>query len=253
MTAAVLPRPEPPTPVSSLVPAPRRALSSPAPGSAATAYERVLHRAVHRELRLLAGLASEAPSGDAARTAQLTGHADLVARVLLGHHAVERERLWPALLRSLPAAEVDDARWHVAAWAARTAPLDRRLRDLSAAAREWAGTGTAAAHDAFVGACGLVADEVVASAAADEADLMPLLAVHMPAAEWAAVVRASGAALPGREQMLVLGLVLEDASAIDRARVLAALSPAVRTAWRAVGRRDFRAAVVRLRGVPPAL
>ncbi|MCF6510130.1 hemerythrin domain-containing protein, partial [Blastococcus sp. MG754426] len=231
----------------------RRSVTSPAPGNAATAYERVLHRAVHRELRLLAELSSWASAGDAARTAELTRHADLVSRVLLGHHAVERERLWPALLRSLPAAEVDGARWHVAAWAARTAPLDSLLRDLSIAAREWAATGSPAARDAFAGACGIVADAVVASAAADEADLVPLLAVHLPAAEWAAVVRASGAALPGREQMLVLGLVLEDASAIDRARVLAALSPAVRTAWRAVGRRDFRAAVVRLRGVPPGL
>ncbi|MCF6746760.1 hemerythrin domain-containing protein, partial [Blastococcus sp. KM273128] len=58
----------------------------------------MLHRAVHRELRMLAELASWAPPGDAARTTELTGHADLVARVLLGHHAVERERLWPALL-----------------------------------------------------------------------------------------------------------------------------------------------------------
>ncbi|WP_236833192.1 hemerythrin domain-containing protein, partial [Blastococcus sp. KM273128] len=188
-----------------------------------------------------------------ARTTELTGHADLVARVLLGHHAVERERLWPALLRSLPAAEVEGARWNVAAWAARTAPLDCLLRDLAAAAREWAGSGTVPARDAFVVACRVAADAVVVSAAADEADLMPLLAVHLPAGEWAAVVRATGAALPGREQMLMLGLVLEDASAIDRARVLAALPPAVRTAWRAVGRRDFRAAVVRLRGVPPAL
>jgi hypothetical protein len=53
--------------------------------------------------------------------------------------------------------------------------------------------------------------------------------------------------------MLVLGLALEDACALDRARVLAGLSPAVRTAWRVVGRREHRAAVVRLRGAPPAL
>ncbi len=52
--------------------------------------------------------------------------------------------------------------------------------------------------------------------------------------------------------MLVLGLALEDACAIDRARLLAGLSPAARTAWRVVGRRNFRATVVRLRGAPPA-
>ena len=57
--------------------------------------------------------------------------------------------------------------------------------------------------------------------------------------------------LSGREQMLVLGLALEDACALDRARLLAGLSPAARTAWRVVGRRNFRATVVRLRGAPP--
>jgi hypothetical protein len=35
----------------------------------------------------------------------------------------------------------------------------------------------------------------------------------------------------------------------DRARLLAGFSPA---AWRVVGHRNFRAAVVRLRGAPPA-
>ncbi|MCW2531192.1 MAG: hypothetical protein JWP62_762 [Blastococcus sp.] len=58
--------------------------------------------------------------------------------------------------------------------------------------------------------------------------------------------------MSGREQMLVLGLALEDACAIDRARLLAGLSPAARTAWRVVGHRNFRTAVVRLRGAPPA-
>jgi hypothetical protein len=52
--------------------------------------------------------------------------------------------------------------------------------------------------------------------------------------------------------MLVLGLALEDACALDRARLLAGLSRSARTAWRAFGRRDFHAAVVRLRGAPPA-
>ncbi|HEY0401487.1 MAG TPA: hypothetical protein VGD09_05675 [Blastococcus sp.] len=38
----------------------------------------------------------------------------------------------------------------------------------------------------------------------------------------------------------------------DRARLLAGFSPAARTAWRVVGHRNFRAAIVRLRGPPAA-
>jgi len=33
---------------------------------------------------------------------------------------------------------------------------------------------------------------------------------------------------------------------------MAGLAPATRTAWRVVGRRTYRATVVRLRGAPPA-
>ena len=97
-----------------------------------------------------------------------------------------------------------------------------------------------------------MADAVDAHTAAEEAELLPLLARYLPDGEWTAVCRAAGNALSGREQMLVLGLALEDACALDRARLLAGLSPAARTAWRVVGRRNFRAAVVRLRGAPPA-
>ena len=258
MTAAVLPHPAPQTteaPPSIPVPRPpARVAQAPAgPGTAATAHQRVLHAAVEREFRLLAELVSWVTTDDAGRKAELAGQADLITRVLLEHHAVERERLWPALLRAVPAAEEESARRHVVAWSRRTSALDHRLRDLATLARQWAVTGTVPARDAVVRACGLLADAVAESTAEEEAHLLPLVAARLPAGAWAAACRAAGSTLSGREQMLVLGLVIEDASAIDRARVLAAVPLPVRTAWRAVGRRNFRAAVVRLRGAPPAL
>jgi Hemerythrin HHE cation binding domain len=99
----------------STVAAPRRSSDAavPAPPAAATravAYQRVLHQMVRRELRLLAELSTWAPPGEHARTAALTAHADLMSRVLLHHHAVERELLWPALLLSVPADRADEVR-----------------------------------------------------------------------------------------------------------------------------------------------
>jgi hypothetical protein len=212
----------------------------------------VLHRTVRREFRLLAELTTWATPDDAARTAELTRHADLIARVLLQHHDTERSLLWPALFRSVPADDQDAAREQVAEWTHRTALLDHALRDLSTHARQWAVAGTAPARDAFARACGRVADGVEAATGAEECALLPLLGRYLPDDEWADVTRAASSTLSGPEQMLVLGLALEDASAIDRARLLAGLSPAARTAWRVFGRRAFRAAVVRLRGAPPA-
>jgi Hemerythrin HHE cation binding domain len=244
MTAAVLPRPFIPTPRVSTETLPRR--------TAAVGYEEVLHRMLRREFRLLAELAGWAQADDAERTAELTTHADLLGRVLMQHHAAERAHLWPALFRSVPAAEQDAVRVLVGEWTSRAALLDHSLRDLSTVARQWAVATTVPARDAFVRAVRRVADVVDAHTAAEEAELLPLLARHLPDGDWTAVRRAAGTALSGREQMLVLGLALEDACAIDRARLLAGLSPAARTAWRVVGSRNFRAAVVRLRGAPPA-
>lgn len=235
-----------------LIPSPRPSDAAPSRHSPAVAYQRVLHQAVRREFRLLADLATWAPADDAARTADLTGHADLLARLLLQHHTTERELLWPALFRALPVCEEDPARDTVAYWTSRAALLDHMLRDLSTVARQWAVAGALPARNAFARACAHVADTVDADLAAEERDLLPLVAQYLTDAEWTAVSRAARTNLSGREQLLFLGLALEDACAIDRARVMAGLAPAARTAWRVIGRRNYRAAVVRLRGAPPA-
>ncbi len=244
---AVLPRPS-----QLRIPVPRMPSEPVTRRTPAVAYQRVLHQTVRREFRLLVELASWAPADDAVRTAEITRHADLVARVLLQHHATERERLWPALFRSLPARVQDTARDVIGSWTGRASALDHLLRDLSTHARQWAVAGTLPARDAFARACSKLADAVDAHLIEEERDLLPLLSQYLPDGEWAALTRAATTTLSGREQMLVLGLTLEDACALDRARLLAGLSPAARTAWRVFGRRDFHAAVVRLRGAPPA-
>src|SRR4051812_22427245 len=193
---AVLTRPSIPTPRMPSEPVTRR--------TPAVAYQRVIHQMVRREFRMLAGLATWAPADDAVRTGEITRHADLIARVLMQHHATERELLWPALFRSLPDPEV--ARDVVATWTSRTALLDHNLRDLSTVARQWAVAETVPARDAFVRACTRVADAVEEATAAEERDLHPLLSAYLADGDWAAVTRAATTTLSGREQMLVLGL-----------------------------------------------
>jgi Hemerythrin HHE cation binding domain len=239
------------------VPAPRSAgddlvlAGRPATGRA-VAYQRVLHQMVRRELRLLAELAAWAPADEPARTGALTAHADLMGRVLLHHHAVERELLWPALLLSVPADRADTIRAAHADWTARCARIDAMLRAAATTARQWGVTRTRAARDAFALTCLAVADAVDAQIAAEERDVLPALAAHLHPADWTSIARAGRCRFPAREQLLVLGLALEDACAADRARLLEGLPRSVRLAWRLRGRRGYRAAVVRLRGAPPA-
>jgi hypothetical protein len=225
---------------------------APARGVRAAAYERVLHQLVRRELRMLGELAAWADPADAAHATALTRHADLVGRVLLHHHSVERELLWPALLRAVPDSRRSAVRAEVEDWTARSARVDAALRDLGTTARQWAVAGTASARDAFSLACLDVADAVDADVAEEEARLLPLLAEELPHADWCAVARAARCPLSAREQLLVLGMALEDLGPTNRARLMAGLSPAVRLAWRLRGRAAYRAAVVSLRGAPPA-
>ena len=237
-------------PTALAIPTPRMPSEPITRSTPAVAYQRVIHQTVRREFRLLAGLASWAPADDAVRTAEITRHADLVARVLIQHHATERELLWPALFRSLPDPEA--ARDVVADWTSRTALLDHPC----ATSRPWRGSGRwrRPSRRARRSSAPAPAWRTPSTRPprVEERDLLPLLSRYLPDGEWTAITRRATTTLSGREQMLVLGLALEDACALDRARLLAGLSPAARTAWRVFGRRDFHAAVVRLRGAPPA-
>jgi len=246
---------------SPVIPVPRTAADGPGAGpdvepglptGSAAGYQRVLHQLARREFRMLAELAGWAPAAEAPRTAVLTRHADLVCRVLLHHHAVERRAVWPALLRAVPPDAAAAASAAVEDVITRCARIDRTLRDVMTAGRQWAGAGTVAARDTFARACRDLADAVDAQTADEERRLLPLVTAHLPAGEWAEIARSSRCRLSGREQMLVLGLALEDACAADRARLLGGLPRATRVAWRTSGARTYRAAVVRLRGAPPA-
>jgi Hemerythrin HHE cation binding domain len=247
MTAgAVLPRPRTAPDDGDL-----RSLVPAVPATRAVASELVLHQLVRRELRLLAELVPWATPDDAPRTRALTQHAELVSRILLHHHAVEREHLWPALQRALPG----DPRLLVllADWRDRCAGIDHELRDVATAARQWRVVGTARSRDAFARACRGLADAVDAQTAEEERCLLPLLGAHLHPGEWATIARSACAGLSPREKLLVLGLALEDSCAGDRARLLSGVPRTTRTAWRIYGSGRYRATVVRLRGEPPAV
>ena len=111
---------------------------------------------------------------------------------------------------------------------------------------------TPPARRAFASACRALADAVDVHTDAEECTLLPPLEAHLEPADWAAIARSAHCRLTAREQLLVLGLALEDADAGDRARLLDGLSAITRSAWRRSGQRRYRATVVRLRGAPPA-
>ncbi|WP_236836535.1 hypothetical protein [Blastococcus sp. KM273129] len=133
-----------------------------------------------------------------------------------------------------------------AGWTSACAHADAGLRDLQTAARQWSCSGSGRARETLARACRRLADDVDAQTADEEATLLPLLDAHLPDAGWAAITRTARCGLSG------LGLALEDCGAADRVRLLGGLPAGTRLAWRLRGGRRYRAAVVRLRGAPPA-
>ncbi len=218
--------------------------------SAPVAHQQLLHQAVRRELRLLGDLSGWAEPDDVPRVAVLTRHAELVSRLLLQHHACERDLLWPALVRSLgPSA--GRARPALDAWTHHCVELDSQLRDVATAARQWRVALSPVARDAFATGCRALADAVEAQTAEEERELLPLLDGLDPG-EWAALTASARRRTAPADRMAVLGLVLEDAGRRGRARVLGAVPRSTRLVWRLRGRRRYRAAVLRLRGAPPS-
>jgi hypothetical protein len=112
--------------------------------------------------------------------------------------------------------------------------------------------GSPPARIAFASACRTLADAVDLQTAGEERTLLPLLAEHLQPGDWTTIARSSRCRLPARDQLLVLGLALEDACAEERARLIEGLPRSARVAWRLHGRSRYRAAAVRLRGAPPA-
>ena len=106
------------------------------------------------------------------------------------------------------------------------------LRDVATAARQWQVAGARHARDAFAGACRTLADAVDEQTVEEERTLLPMLGEHLQAADWTAIAASSHCRLSAREQLLVLGLALEDSTAADRARLLEGLPRSARMAWR---------------------
>jgi hypothetical protein len=249
-----------PRPPASTSTTPRPAIPLPRTGgervirsTPAVRYEELAHQAVRREFFALCELTAWVDPANRARAKQLTGHAELVSRLVLQHHAIERDHLWPALIRQLPAPAQRLADRRVADWTSRATPIDHELRDLGTAGRRWTVAANQPARVAFHRALTEVADTHGTHTFREEVDLLPLLGTYLPAAEWARICAATHTCFSGPEQLHVLGLLLEDATTEDKRRLEQALTPTFRASWRLIGRRRYRTAVVRLRGAPPAL
>ncbi|MFC4590247.1 hemerythrin domain-containing protein [Sphaerisporangium corydalis] len=203
----------------------------------------VVHRALRREARLLAGLVAAVAPGDTGRARVLAGHFGDYRLGLRNHHEGEDELLWPLLL-----ARVDLDAEVVLRMEAQHERIAATLGTLDAAMAAWRRAAGADERDALVAALVQHRAVLVEHLDDEEDHLLPLAARHLSPKEWQALGEHLVANTPKPTLLTLFGLVLEDADAGERAMILAGLPWPVRMIWHAVGRPRHARRMRRVRG-----
>ncbi|MYW06320.1 hemerythrin domain-containing protein [Streptomyces sp. SID3343] len=204
----------------------------------------IVHRGLRRESRLLAELIAAVEPGDTARAQVLAAHFELYRTGLDSHHHGEDLLLWPPLL-----ARVDLEAEVVLRMEAQHERVAGSLAAAGEGIAAWARTADAGRRDALVAALVEHRAALIEHLDDEEAELLPLAARLLTAEEWAALGDHFVASMPDKPTLLMLlGVVLEDADAEERARLLGSLPLVGRIAWAVLGRPMYARMVRRVRG-----
>ncbi|MFD7258998.1 hemerythrin domain-containing protein [Streptomyces sp. NPDC059874] len=191
----------------------------------------VVHRGLRREARLLVELVAAVCPGDTTRARILADHFRDYRLGLHNHHHGEDEHLWPPLL-----ARVDLEADLVLRMEAQHERVAATLTAADTALTAWERTAGEAERDTLAAALAEHRAVLVEHLDEEERSLLPLAARHLSPHEWDALGEHFIANTPKPKLLLFLGIALEDADRAERASMLAALPPAARLLWYAVGR-----------------
>jgi hypothetical protein len=161
----------------------------------------------------------------------VAAHAEFLLNGLHYHHTTEDEYLWPRLLeRTQPDAVLVDRMEDQHKVVAGHVEQVRRL--LPGWRLAPSGLDLADALDELTSALAEHLDE-------EEAEILPLVRVHITAGEWQQMADASFAKFTNPEKLIALGQMLDVASPDEAASFLAKLPLPIRLMWRIAGRRRY--------------
>jgi hemerythrin-like domain-containing protein len=219
--------------------------------SAQTTHERpaieemaAVHRVFRREFRMLPRLVRAVPAGDKARAKVVVEHARLVLAGLETHHTGEEELLWPLLLeRASPACDL------VERTNTQHANIDRLTRRVITQLDRWA---VIARHgEELAQTLEELRTVLVEHFNLEEAQVVPLAEQHLTADEWNARTRRAIDRMSRHEISLLIGAVLEEADAKERAIIMNGLPTRLRVVMTTVGAVHYRRYISRVRqGLP---
>jgi hemerythrin-like domain-containing protein len=196
----------------------------------------VVHRALRRELALLPGVVGAAAAGDWRRSTTIGRHARLVLTFLREHHDSEDRLLWPGLRSRIPLSDplIDTLE-----------EQHRVIADLLVHCQpeftSWSRTGDPGRRDRIVERLAELERVLLRSFDLEERDVLPFVRGHPSTRAWAELhgQSISNGVSGFRAPLMVVGMVLEDATPREGAWFMSTLPSSRRLLWRAIGSRWY--------------
>ncbi len=202
----------------------------------------VVHRVFRREFTLIPGLVRETTPGDTVRAHVVAEHLRLVIAGLHMHHTGEDELLWPLLLqRAAPSAEL------IHTMRAQHARVDEFSDRLEPLIDEWESGASVVRGEQLARLVEEFWDALLEHLELEESEILPLATRHVTAEEWGQLGK------HGRHEMrrdwlpLMFGALLEETTDEERDMMLGAQPMLVRLLLKAVGGRQYRRYITRVR------
>ncbi|NUT95662.1 MAG: nitroreductase family deazaflavin-dependent oxidoreductase [Saccharothrix sp.] len=203
----------------------------------------IVHRIFRRGFREAAALVARTADGATRRAEPIADHTAFLLDALHNHHASEDEYLWPLLLsRVRPRAEL------VHRMEAQHQTLAGHVDRVRALLDRWRATADRATADELATTLTRLTETLVEHLDDEEREILPLVAEHLTAAEWAELGQRSFDKFPRAVLPIMHGTMLEVTSPQEAAEFTANLPAAVKVMWKVVGRRSYARYIRRVRG-----
>jgi hypothetical protein len=207
-----------------------------------------VHRIFRDALAAAPVLVGEAPVDDAERTALVASYYANVLALLYSHHEGEDELLTPLLLARAPAFASTVARigsqHHV---------VTAALHDAERAIGAWSAAPSEAMRDTTCAALGVLEASLVPHLDDEEREILPIAGRHISVEEWAELPAYGMRSFRGDKLWLIIGLVQEQLTDVQREVMEAQLPSPVLDEWNSSGRELFSAFVTELRPAKPVI
>jgi len=202
------------------------------------------HDLLRKAMKSPEAVLGRVPRGDVEREQEVALYYSTVLTFLHAHHRSEDELLWPRLRDRAPQhvelyerMEAEHLGISTACDAAQTAATAYAAGPGEATTAELASAITALRH------------EVEQHLSEEEREILPIAAVTMTQQEWGELPAHAMAQLPPEHLWLVLGLVLDHATATERQMIGGMLPDPVRAVWESEGRQKYETFMASVRGV----